>query len=411
MGSVGPTLERTRRGAQRLSFLPNERWTRVTLGDGFGGAVAENGKAWLWRKGNSNGKNGDVNVVAARGKNSISVCPGLPQSVKFSAIAVSAGHFVGLDQDGGVWCLGSNSRGQCAVDPAIQGVLGVATRVFFGKKGPYVREPRGVSVAVGDYHTMVLDDNGEVWSWGDDTLLQLGHGDTRCAPNNSSPLENMREQKSPSQPLVIYAPFQTHLRFTPTKVADVPTDFDQQHTRELAPHNSGLAPEGIFAGPNTSFLVINDTPYDHTPHDEHHDAVYACGDNEKGQCGRSLQYSQQTFMRVRLPKRIQVQMVQCSSGHCAAWVRRVVVGGGPTPAAGEEGPAMRDWGIYTWGENTAGRVSTTRRQRDVVIPPLDVTRNFPRGRVRWLAVGPYGTAVIVSESSSPRITESVPSTG
>ncbi|EER09268.1 hypothetical protein Pmar_PMAR013494 [Perkinsus marinus ATCC 50983] len=122
---------------------------------------------------------GGRNVVATRGKNSISVCPGLPQSVKFSAIAVSAGHFVGLDQDGGVWCLGSNSRGQCAVDPAIQGVLGVATRVFFGKKGLYVREPRGVSVAVGDNHTMVLDDNGEVWSWGDDTLLQLGHGDTR----------------------------------------------------------------------------------------------------------------------------------------------------------------------------------------------------------------------------------------
>ncbi|KAF4698351.1 hypothetical protein FOZ63_013294, partial [Perkinsus olseni] len=250
----------------------------------------------------------------------------------------------------------------------------------------------------------VLDDNGEVWTWGDDTLLQLGHGDTRWAPSNASsklPGESMKEKKPPSgtsasRPLVTYEPFETHLRFTPTKIADVPTDFDQQHTQELATNKSGLAPESIFAGPSTSFLVINDTPYDHVPHDEHQDAVYACGDNERGQCGRSLQYPQQTFMRVRLPKRIQVQMLRCSSGHCAAWVRRV----GHTLGGPDEGP-VRDWGIYTWGENTAGKVSTTRRHRDVVIPPLDVTKNFPRGAARWLAVGPHGTAVIVSELVSP----------
>ncbi|KAF4696774.1 hypothetical protein FOZ60_015675 [Perkinsus olseni] len=105
-------------------------------------------------------------------------------------------------------------------------------------------------------------------------------------------------------------------------------------------------------------------------------------------------------MRVRLPKRIQVQMLRCSSGHCAAWVRRV----GHTLGGPDEGP-VRDWGIYTWGENTAGKVSTTRRHRDVVIPPLDVTKNFPRGAARWLAVGPHGTAVIVSE-----LAETLPST-
>ncbi|KAF4665285.1 hypothetical protein FOL46_003765 [Perkinsus olseni] len=435
MGSVGPELERTRRGAQRLSFLPDERWARVTLGDGFGGAVTEDGKAWLWRKRNGIGKNGNSaavskpiplprgvravdiqssktslwllgddgrvyvvqNVVATGARNSISMCPGFPEGIRFSEIAVSAAHFVGLDQEGGVWCFGDNTRGQCGADPSIQAMLGGAARVVLGKKGRYVREPRGVKIAAGDYHTIVLDDNGEVWTWGDDTLLQLGHGDTRWAPSNASsklPGESMKEKKPPSgtsasRPLVTYEPFETHLRFTPTKIADVPTDFDQQHTQELATNKSGLAPEGIFAGPSTSFLVINDTPYDHIPHDEHQDAVYACGDNERGQCGRSLQYPQQTFMRVRLPKRIQVQMLRCSSGHCAAWVRRV----GHTLGGPDEGP-VRDWGIYTWGENTAGKVSTTRRHRDVVIPPLDVTKNFPRGAARWLAVGPHGTAVI-----------------
>ncbi|KAF4696773.1 Kinesin member [Perkinsus olseni] len=266
MGSVGPELERARRGAQRLSFLPDERWARVTLGDGFGGAVTEDGKAWLWRKRSGNGKNGNSaavvkpiplprgvravdiqssktalwllgddgrvyvvqNVVATGARNSISMCPGFPEGVKFSEIAVSAAHFVGLDQEGGVWCFGDNTRGQCGADPSIQAMLGGALR-------------GGVKIAAGDYHTIVLDDNGEVWTWGDDTLLQLGHGDTRWAPSNASsklPGESMKEKKPPSgtsasRPLVTYEPFETHLRFTPTKIADVPTDFDQQHTQEL----------------------------------------------------------------------------------------------------------------------------------------------------------------------------------
>ncbi|KAF4676960.1 hypothetical protein FOL47_004202 [Perkinsus chesapeaki] len=449
MGSVGPSLDKTRRGAQRLSFLPEKQWARVTLGEEFGGAVTENGEAWVWRKrngknnGNSShtgnavvravtlpgevravdvqssqtalwllGDDGYVYILQGAGTNgnkgAAVKCPAIPNDVKLSAISVSAAHFVGLDQEGGVWCFGNNSRGQCAVDPALHGSLLIAKKVSFGKKGRYVREPRAMKVAAGERHTMILDDNGEVWTWGDDTLLQLGHGDTRWAANSSSaklPGETMKDKKPPSgtstsRPLVTYEPFETHLRFTPTKIAELPTDFDKQQTQELSANRSGHAPEDIFAGYRTSFLVINDTPFDHIPHHEHHDAVYACGDNEKGQCGRSLQYPQQTFMRVRLPKRIQVQMVQCSSSHCAAWVKRV----GHTLGGPDEG-LVRDWGIYTWGENIDSKVSTSRRQRDVILPPLDVTKNFPRGRARWLATGPHGTAVIVSEPISHAIIE------
>ncbi|MCI2253885.1 Ig-like domain-containing protein [Domibacillus sp. PGB-M46] len=82
------------------------------------------------------------------------------------------GHFVVLKEDGSVWSWGDNQYGQ----------MGAQTLPALNFAAPLqVKKPDGnrflnaKSVAAGGHHTVVLDADGLVWTWGRNDEGQLGH--------------------------------------------------------------------------------------------------------------------------------------------------------------------------------------------------------------------------------------------
>lgn len=86
-----------------------------------------------------------------------------------SAVAAGGGHYLALSRSGQVWAWGSNSRGQ----------LGT------GSKESQVNTPQMVeglmdivSIAAGYSHSLAVDFNGQIYSWGSNGRGQLGNGKT-----------------------------------------------------------------------------------------------------------------------------------------------------------------------------------------------------------------------------------------
>jgi alpha-tubulin suppressor-like RCC1 family protein len=128
-------------------------------------AVDATGVAWAWgRNDYSQLADGDGNSVP------LSQAPWeLKTTVGFMAIAGGERHSVALKADGKVWAWGRNLEGQLglgmATGPAIQvptATMGLATDV--------------AAVAAGALHTVALTTDGSVWTWGKNDFGQLGDG-------------------------------------------------------------------------------------------------------------------------------------------------------------------------------------------------------------------------------------------
>ncbi|WP_232353188.1 InlB B-repeat-containing protein, partial [Bifidobacterium asteroides] len=105
------------------------------------------------------------------------------------AIQVSAGgdHSLAIDEDGKTWSWGRNDHGELGNgnndDRAVPGL---------------VRYPGTVTasqVNAGLYHSLAIDEDGNTWSWGDNTAGQLGNDDTS---DLSSPVRVLASAQSTS---------------------------------------------------------------------------------------------------------------------------------------------------------------------------------------------------------------------
>jgi alpha-tubulin suppressor-like RCC1 family protein len=94
-----------------------------------------------------------------------------------TAIAAGDNHTVALDGNGNLWTWGDNTYGQLGYSGA-----GRSTPALLSETG--VGGVKVVAIAAGAQHTVALDNNGEVWTWGGNGQGQLGLGDTtdRSAP-------------------------------------------------------------------------------------------------------------------------------------------------------------------------------------------------------------------------------------
>lgn len=98
----------------------------------------------------------------------------LKQSQKFVAVAAGVEHGLALDENGNLWTLGSGGYGQLGFgELKSQRFL---TKIEIAKKF--------IFIAAGSYHSLALDENGTIWSFGANYCGQLGLGDkcNRAAP-------------------------------------------------------------------------------------------------------------------------------------------------------------------------------------------------------------------------------------
>jgi alpha-tubulin suppressor-like RCC1 family protein len=269
---------------------------------------------------------------------------------KHRFVSVSAGrkHIALLDDLGRVWTAGDNSDGQCGRalkqkkvnrfdhyrTEADEAYTFENTLACIWNSGP------AVQVVCGGSHTVLITPEGKSYSFGDDSKIQLGLGDTRSqdmpdyVPHSGMgtldpEVADMSRLFQPRLPAVKYTFYDRHFRWKPTEMK-VP----QEGVKEA------------ILGDNFTVLRVGDSGL-----------LMACGENQHGQCGRGLNMQQQTFAPVKLPKHVRPVKVACGLSHCVA--------------------SLEDGSVYTWGGNSAGQLGLGNRAP--TCPPAVVHRSTIRG--------------------------------
>ncbi|MCA1789237.1 MAG: hypothetical protein LC667_05085 [Thioalkalivibrio sp.] len=132
-------------------------------GDTHSLALDLEGNAWAWGS-NDYGQLGD----GSGSDQSTAVPVAMPADTSFTDIAAGGNHSVALDLEGNAWAWGSNDYGQLGdgsgSDQSTAVPVAMPPDTFFD------------AVKVGDYHSLALDADGNVWAWGRNQAGQVGGG-------------------------------------------------------------------------------------------------------------------------------------------------------------------------------------------------------------------------------------------
>jgi alpha-tubulin suppressor-like RCC1 family protein len=112
--------------------------------------------------------------LGTSGQRSTPVQLALPAGIAFTTIKAEGGHTVALDRNGQVWTWGFTT-----VDNPGPSIVVISSPTEITMPGGVVFS----TVAVGIDHSLALDQSGQAWAWGDDLNHQLGDGKSRYAPS------------------------------------------------------------------------------------------------------------------------------------------------------------------------------------------------------------------------------------
>jgi alpha-tubulin suppressor-like RCC1 family protein len=145
----------------------------VTSGDQHTCAVLSDTTAWCWGR-NQYGELGD-------GTNTNSITPVQVLSITgFIGISAGEDHTCAVRNNGTVWCWGSNAVGQLGV-PLATNESNAPLRV-----NPLAN---ALSVDTSEFHSCAVENDGGVWCWGGNSRGQLGDGTTSNNPLPVSPID------------------------------------------------------------------------------------------------------------------------------------------------------------------------------------------------------------------------------
>ncbi|BDR53975.1 hypothetical protein KIMH_00860 [Bombiscardovia apis] len=164
----------------------NTRFTLVSAGANYSLALDSGGHIWSW---GVNG-NGQLGITANSGNmnpnpnpTDITLQGRTPSSMR--TIVAGATHSMALDSLGQVWTWGNNSRGQLGragtgQDPTpfnITNQGGLPSSI--------------IQISAGRAHSMALDSNGHIWTWGSKERGQVGDGhmDSNLASSYPTPID------------------------------------------------------------------------------------------------------------------------------------------------------------------------------------------------------------------------------
>lgn len=154
-------------------------WVSVSAGKFHVLALKADGTLWAWGR-NSEGQLGDTTVLGRRDPVKVG---GTDKTNTATWIAFSAGgtHSMGIQKDGSLWTWGANVDGQ--LGNASTSSTPVSTPAKIGT-GVYN------AVSAGASHSMAIATNGTLWGWGANGSGQLGNnatGGSVSAPRQVSP--------------------------------------------------------------------------------------------------------------------------------------------------------------------------------------------------------------------------------
>jgi PKD repeat protein/alpha-tubulin suppressor-like RCC1 family protein len=150
-------------------------YTSTSAGFGHTVAIDDVGMIWAWGY-NGYGQLGNNTTINRSSPVSIA------RSGSYVAVSAGSYHTVAIDSDGMVWTWGSNIDGQLG-DGTSGFDINKSSPVSIVRLGPYVLINAGYS------HTVAIDSNGMIWTWGRNDFGQLGDN---TLTNKSSPVSIAR---------------------------------------------------------------------------------------------------------------------------------------------------------------------------------------------------------------------------
>lgn len=261
------------------------------------------------------------------------------QTAKVIAAAGGGGHSVILKDDGSVWTFGRNNHGQLGSGDTANRSIPVRVR----DSGGFGYLTGITAIAAGENHTVALKNDGTVWAWGDNSHGQLGIGNT--------------EDKT-----------------TPVRVSGL----------------AGLTVTAVAAGGNhTLALISNGT-------------VWAWGDNSHGQLGDNTVTDRSTPVMVN--GLANVTAVAAGEKHSAALIN---------------GGTMRTWGANNYGQlgnesdtdsrtpiqvkcTVNGQVQAMDTKSITLAATASSTNDYYKGMRINISGGWQGTGIITKYTGSTR---------
>ena len=132
-------------------------WKYISAGVGSIFAIKKDGTMWSWGSGSI------PNTPAAKHFNPIQV----GTDTDWESVSAGAFHYLALKKNGTLWAWGQNGYGQLGVGSIL---INNATIVQVGTDSDWK------SIFAGDNHNAALKTNGTLWTWGENTIGQLGKG-------------------------------------------------------------------------------------------------------------------------------------------------------------------------------------------------------------------------------------------
>ncbi|WP_276829394.1 InlB B-repeat-containing protein [Bifidobacterium coryneforme] len=264
-----------------------------------------------------------------------------PAGTGFIQAAAGGSHSMALDRDGRVWTWGSNEKGQLGRNPDSGNS---------SNKPGQIASPAGVTfiaISAGTDHSMAIDNEGNTWTWGDNQYQQLGY-DTGFGKPTATP-------KSVDVPEATFASVSAGTKHSiGLDINGTAWTWGGSNTRGTTSDNDLLGHDNPWNKPwNNSWLVyVNYAPTaiteerfiavsagnDHSAGVTRDGTVRTWGHNDSGQLGRTPTDAEPAWMAGAVPGVTGATGISTGRNHSAA---------------------LTDSGIWTWGGNQYGQLGTS----------------------------------------------------